>query len=127
MRAAHGERLANFDVLSNLAEAPDKELRMSDLAHQTLFSRSRLTYTVSQLEARGLVRRQTDLDDRRGVTAVLTSEGLTYHRTLARTHLDGIRQYFLDPTTDSSRSDLTEALMPILDALDDDTSRQHQP
>jgi DNA-binding MarR family transcriptional regulator len=120
MKATHGERLATFDVLSNLSEAPNGELRMSDLADQTLFSRSRLSYTVDQLEARGLVARETDPDDKRGVSAVLTPDGVTHHRKLAITHLEGIRRHFLDPTTAVSRTDLTNTLTPILNALDID-------
>ena len=122
MRAVHGERLADFDVLSNLSEAPSGELRMSDLADQTLFSRSRLSYTVGQLEARRLVERQKDKYDRRGVTAALTPSGWAHHRKLARTHLQGIRHHFLDPTSPNSRSDLTEALAPILKQLDAENS-----
>ena len=125
MRAIHGERLATFDVLSNLSEAPNGALRMSDLADQTLFSRSRLSYTVAQLEARGLVKRQTDPDDKRGVSAALTPEGTAHHRKLARTHIEGIRQHFLDPTTSATRSDLSKTLTPILNALDDSTNAPH--
>jgi DNA-binding MarR family transcriptional regulator len=126
MRAAHGERLATFDVLSNLSEAPNGELRMSELADQSLFSRSRLSYTVSQLETRGLVTRHTDPDDRRGVTAVLTPDGVDHHRKLARTHLDGIRQHFLDPTSPSARAELLDALAPIIAALDNDNAADDQ-
>lgn len=118
MRAEHGERLSDFDVLSNLSEAPGKELRMSDLAEQTLFSRSRLSYTVNQLEARGLVERQKDTNDKRGVTALLTPAGQAHHRKLAHTHLRGIRRHFLDPTTQNSRSQLIKALAPILNQLE---------
>jgi DNA-binding MarR family transcriptional regulator len=127
MRATHGERLATFDVLSNLSEAPHGELRMSELADQTLFSRSRLSYTVAQLEARGLVNRQADPDDKRGVSATLTPDGLAHHRKLARTHLQGIRRHFLDPTTSATRSELSKALAPILNALDNDKTSITQP
>ena len=119
MRAVHGERLADFDVLSNLAEAPHGDMRMSELADQTLFSRSRLSYTVSQLESRGLVRRTKDERDRRGVTASLTPAGVALHRRLAVTHLAGIRRVFLDPTSVESRSDLANTLAPILRRLED--------
>jgi DNA-binding MarR family transcriptional regulator len=124
MRTTHGERLATFDVLSNLSEAHNGELRMSELADQTLFSRSRLSYTVSQLEARGLVSRHADSNDKRGVTAVLTPDGVAHHRKLARTHLRGIRQHFLDPTSTTTRSDLVKALAPILEALGNDSSAE---
>jgi DNA-binding MarR family transcriptional regulator len=126
MKATHGERLATFDVLSNLSEAPNGGLRMSDLADQTLFSRSRLSYTVDQLEARGLVTRQIDPNDKRGVSAILTPDGVAHHRKLAITHLKGIHQHFLDPTTATTRSDLTNTLTPILNALDNDDTPKSQ-
>jgi DNA-binding MarR family transcriptional regulator len=119
MRVEHGERLSDFDVLSNLSESPDGKLRMSDLAERTLFSRSRLSYTVNQLEQRGLVERQRDENDKRGVTANLTRAGRTHHRKLARTHLQGIRRHFLDHSTENGRSQLIKALTPILNQLED--------
>lgn len=118
MKAAHNERLSDFDVLSNLAEAPSGKLRMSDLADQTLFSRSRLSYTVAQLEARGLVKRRKDPHDKRGITAELTPAGRSRHRQLARTHIDGIRSHFLAVTDPRIRSELTELLTPILHRLE---------
>jgi DNA-binding MarR family transcriptional regulator len=119
MREAHGERLSDFDVLSNLAEAPSRQMRMSELADQSLFSRSRLSYTVSQLESRGLVSRMRHQSDGRGVTASLTSAGVALYRRLAVTHVKGIRRHFLDPTSAGSRLELTAALAPILDGLED--------
>ena len=118
MKQAHDERLANFDVLSNLAEAPGGLLRMSELADQTLFSRSRLTYTVSNLERRGLVIRTPDPHDGRGVVATLTSTGRRLHKTLAVTHLAGIRRHFLDLLTAADRADLTNSLGGVLDHLE---------
>ncbi len=119
MRAVHGEAIATFDVLSNLAEAPEKQLRMSDLADQTLFSRSRLTYTVQQLEARGLVERRPDELDGRGVIAALTPDGVARHRELARTHLAGVRRYFIGPVSPEALSALTASLGPMLTELQD--------
>ncbi len=118
MKAAHNERLTNFDVLSNLAEAPGGVLRMSELAEQTLFSKSRLTYTVGNLERRGLVVRTPDPDDGRGVVATLTSSGRRMHKTLAATHLAGIRRYFLDQLTAADRAHLTRTLSHILAVVD---------
>lgn len=118
MKQAHNERLATFDVLSNLAEAPGGLLRMSELAGQTLFSRSRLTYTVSNLERRGLVSRTPDPQDGRGVIATLTPAGRQYHKPLASTHLAGIRRHFLAMLTAADRADLTGALGGIVDHLE---------
>jgi len=118
MKKTHNERLTDFDVLSNLSEAPGAVLRMSELAEQTLFSRSRLTYTVSNLEHRGLVSRKPDQQDGRGVEATLTAKGRNLHKKLAVTHVAGIRRHFLDPITGAEQTNLTNALTAIRDHLE---------
>lgn len=118
MKKAHNERLTDFDVLSNLSEAPGGALRMSELAEQTLFSRSRLTYTVSNLEHRGLVSRKPDEQDGRGVEATLTARGRILHKKLAVTHIAGIHRHFLDRMTTADQTNLTNALTGIRDHLE---------
>ena len=41
--------LTDYEILSVLSTAPERRLRMSDLARQVLVSRSRLTYRVDRL------------------------------------------------------------------------------
>lgn len=118
LKNAHNERLTDFDVLSNLSEAPGGALRMSELAEQTLFSRSRLTYTVSNLERRGLVTRQPAHQDGRGVVATLTPAGRSLHRKLGATHIAGIRRHFLDWMTAGEQKNLTGALGGTLNHLE---------
>src|SRR3981081_3198570 len=52
-----GLPMAYYQVLAMLSEAPNRTLRMSDLAEQTWSSRSRLSHAVDRLEERGWVRR----------------------------------------------------------------------
>ena len=47
--------LASYDVLVQLVEAPERRLRMSELAERVLLSRSGLTRLVDRLEREGLV------------------------------------------------------------------------
>jgi DNA-binding MarR family transcriptional regulator len=61
-----------YEILVRLAEAPDGELRMTELAGTLLSSKSGLTYQVTQLEKAGLVERRSCPSDVRGVLAVLT-------------------------------------------------------
>src|SRR3954449_12203402 len=75
LREATGLRLADFDVLAQLAEAGG-ELRMTELAARTLLSRSGLTRRVARLVDEGLVRRGTASGDRRGVVVALTDTGV---------------------------------------------------
>lgn len=90
---AHGMPLSWYDVLVQLAEAPDRRLRMTELADRVLLSRSGLTRLVDRLTATGLVSRQADPSDARGTFTVLTDDGLNRLREAAPTHLRGIGEY----------------------------------
>lgn len=87
--------LAAYDVLVQLAEAPDRRLRMTELASAVLLSRSGVTRLVDRLERAGLVARCRVADDGRGVAAELTEAGLTRLRTASRTHLAGVQRHFV--------------------------------
>lgn len=86
--------LASYDVLVQLAEAPGRRLRMTDLAEALLLSRSGVTRLVARLERIGLVTRSRAADDGRGVVAELTDRGLDRLRTASSTHLAGIARHF---------------------------------
>lgn len=92
--------LAAYDVLVQLAEAPQRRLRMTDLADALLLSRSGVTRLVGRLEQVGLVARCRAAGDGRGVVAELTDRGLDRLRTASATHVGGISRHFagqLDP------------------------------
>lgn len=118
LKASTGVSLPDFDVLSNLAEAPEHRLRMRELADQTLFSPSRLTHRISRLEKAGLVARHSSPEDGRGVYASLTPEGRQLHRRLAATHVAGVRGYLLDALTGAEQEQLALLLIKVLDHLD---------
>ncbi len=86
--------LAAYDVLVQLAEAPDRRLRMTDLADAVLLSRSGVTRLVDRLEKVGLVARCRVEKDGRGVAAELTDAGLSRLRVASRTHLAGVVRHF---------------------------------
>lgn len=87
---------AYFEVLVRLSEAPDRSLRMSQLADVTLSSRSRLSHAVARLEERGWVRRESCETDRRGQVATLTDEGLAVLVAAAPGHVESVRRYVID-------------------------------
>lgn len=87
--------LAAYDVLVQLAEAPERQLRMTELAEAVLLSRSGVTRLVDRLERAGLVCRERADGDGRGVVAVLTDRGLDRLRSAADTHLSGISRHFV--------------------------------
>ena len=67
--------ITDFEILSALSAANDQRLRMSELAREVLVSRSRLTYRVDRLTEVNFVSREECEDDRRGLWAILTTEG----------------------------------------------------
>jgi len=92
---AHNLPLASYDVLVQLAEAPDRSLRMSELADAVLLSRSGLTRLVDRLVREGLVERRSCPSDLRGTLAVLTPAGLARLRAASGTHLRGVARHVL--------------------------------
>ena len=91
--AEHDLPLASYDVLVQLSEAPDRRLRMTELADRVLLSRSGLTRLADRLEREGLLRREACPSDARGTLAVLTDAGLQRLRAAWPTHLRGVEQH----------------------------------
>jgi DNA-binding MarR family transcriptional regulator len=87
---------AYYQVLAMLSEAPDRTLRMSQLAGLTTSSASRLSHAVARLEERGWVRREKHPTDRRGALAVLTEDGWDALRAAAPGHVDAVRRALFD-------------------------------
>lgn len=85
--------LASYDVLVQLAEVPERRLRMTELAGAVLLSRSGLTRLVDRLVRDGLVVREPCEDDARGTFAVLTTAGLDRLRAASRVHLRGVQEH----------------------------------
>lgn len=86
-------------VLSGLSEAPNRTLRMSDLAAMASGSLSRLSHVVSRLEARGWVRREACPGDGRFINAVLTDEGWAKVVATAPGHVAAVRRLLVDVLT----------------------------
>lgn len=71
----HRLSVNEFDVLITLDNAPDRQLRMTDLAREVMLSSGGLTRLVNRLETRGLVMRRPDPGDARSFHAALTDSG----------------------------------------------------
>lgn len=108
--------LSEYEVLVCLSEAPDRCLRMSELAEQANQSRSRLTHTVGRMERRGLVTRQAIEHDRRGVSACLTDDGFRLLAAAAPGHVRAVRRWLVDVMSPAEYAAFGVALTKILDA-----------
>jgi DNA-binding MarR family transcriptional regulator len=97
--ANHGLSGADYEILVQLSENPDRRIRMSDLADRTLSSRSRLTHQFDRLAKQGFVTREPCTDDGRGSWAVLTQKGWEKIVSAAPDHVASVRQHFVDVLT----------------------------
>src|SRR4051794_18457974 len=68
--------LVEYLALMHLSEAPDRQLRMSELATTCEMSLSGMTRVVHRLESQGFIERVRCEQDARGWNAVLTDAGL---------------------------------------------------
>jgi DNA-binding MarR family transcriptional regulator len=85
-----------YAILVLLSEAPQRALRMSDLAEATQSSPSRMSHAIGRLEKAGWVRRESCANDRRGWYAVLTDEGMATLEAAAPKHLVSVRAHLFD-------------------------------
>jgi DNA-binding MarR family transcriptional regulator len=107
-----------YEILARLSEAPQRRLRMGALAMRSVAPKSRLTYQIDRLVARGMVRRERHLTDNRGVDAVLTDDGLALLRRVAPGHLRAVREYLVDVLTEDELRTLGELMGRVADAAD---------
>ena len=75
LRENHDLSLPEYEILVRLSEAPERMLRMAELADAVKNSRSRITHTIARMEREGLVERRQCAADGRGVLAILTDKG----------------------------------------------------
>jgi DNA-binding MarR family transcriptional regulator len=113
LREYTGLRLADFDVLAQLANAGG-ELRMTELAARTLLSRSGLTRRVARLVDEGLVCRANAPGDGRGVVVALTDPGVARLTETMPVHLRGVSKLFVERLDDQELAVLETALGKVV-------------
>ena len=87
---------AYYEILVRLSEAPDRSLRMSELAEGSRSSRSRLSHAAARLEERGWLTRFECPTDRRGQVATLTDAGFAALEAAAPGHVAAVRAHMID-------------------------------
>jgi DNA-binding MarR family transcriptional regulator len=109
--------MTEYAVLVALSEAPDRELRMGELAEATALSRSRITRIVDDLTRRSLVTRRKCEQDARSALAALTPAGMSVLTSAYPGHLARVRALVLDHVTRSEMRTMTPVLVRVLEAL----------
>ena len=108
---------AYYEILVRLSEAPDRRLRMSELAETTGSSRSRLSHAATRLEASGWIRREECPTDRRGQVAVLTDAGFAALAAAAPGHVEGVRRHLFDALSPAQVDQLKRISETLADHL----------
>ena len=114
------EQLTHFGywAMAMLSEAPDRSLRMSELALLANGSQSRLSHLITRLEEKGWVRRERVGEDGRGYVAVLTDAGFDKVVAAAPGHVDEVRRLVFDRLSAEQVRALGEISAAIADALE---------
>jgi DNA-binding MarR family transcriptional regulator len=99
-----------YEVLVRLSEAPDRTMRMSELADGVAHSRSRLTHTIRRMEERGLVGRAPCASDARGVNCTMTEAGWRVLVDAAPIHVQSVRDHLVDVLTPEQFAALGDAM-----------------
>lgn len=114
----YGISLSEYEIISMLSEAPDHQLRMSELATIVVQSRSRLTHTATRLERRGWVTRAPFPGDGRGVLLTLTEAGLAKVIETAPGHLASVRARLIDQLTPGQIKALGQIMTTVSEGME---------
>lgn len=120
-----GLSMADYTVLSDLAEAEGRRWRITELADYMQWSQSRLSHQIARMESRGLVRREGVASDGRGTAVVLTRDGLRAIGTAAPGHFDSVRRHMIDLLTYEQLrvlGDIAETVVAHLTGDDQDSA-----
>ncbi|TVT50703.1 MarR family transcriptional regulator [Amycolatopsis rhizosphaerae] len=116
----HRIGLTEYRALAHLAQAPDRELRVNDLAQKVGLNQSSATRLVSRLEEKGVAKRDICPDDGRGVYAVLTGQGEALVREVRGPYEERIGELLRDASAEVRHLDvrqLGDALRRIADTI----------
>jgi DNA-binding MarR family transcriptional regulator len=105
-------------VLAHLSEQPQRAARMCDIAAMADAEQSRMSHLISRLERRGLVRRETDPNDRRSNLAILTDAGYAHVLAAAPRHVSRVRELVIDAVTPEALMALKAASSFIIARVD---------
>jgi DNA-binding MarR family transcriptional regulator len=117
---AHGLNVGEFDVLAALRREGDPfVLTPTALARTLMLSPAGMTNRVDRLEARGLVERQADPDDRRSLLVALTPDGRATVDAAVADHVAN-EERLLSVLAAHERSSLDRIVRKLVDQFSED-------
>jgi DNA-binding MarR family transcriptional regulator len=110
---SQGLLAVHYHIFVALSDAPDRTLRLSELADGANMSQSRLTHRLRLLVERGEVTISDDPDDRRAKNATLTRAGFRRLEETAPHHADDVLRLIFDPLGPEQTEALADALSTV--------------
>jgi DNA-binding MarR family transcriptional regulator len=122
-----GLTASDYTTIMHLSEAPNRELRMADLANATDLSASRMTRLVDDLQSRGLVTKTASSSDARGNVARLTPRGMAKLKSAWPVHLASVRSRFFDCIDPAAVEEVANALAKVALPVEDVSGEARAP
>ena len=118
LEAAHGLSLRDYDVLVQLYDAPDRQMRRIDLARTVILSPSGVTRLLEGLERAGWVAKHHCESDNRVTWAVLTDAGAAKFEEARESHVADVDELFSSQFSADEYEQLAELLgrLPMANA-----------
>lgn len=115
--AGHDLSMPDYEILAQLSDAPERKMRMSELADIAMLSRSRLSHRMKVMEKAGWIRREACPADKRGFFAVMTPKGWKAIVAAAPDHVESVRTRFVDHLTRTDQIALAQIFEKVGTAL----------
>jgi DNA-binding MarR family transcriptional regulator len=112
-----GLGLSDYLVLEALSEAPDRRLRLGELAAACGVTLSGATRIMIRLDREGLTRRLRYPGDARGTVAELTAAGQAALDDADGAHLASVRRHIFDHLRDVDMARFTSSMERIANSL----------
>src|SRR6476619_6825981 len=109
--------LSDYHVLNALRLAPGGRMRITALAAQIGWERSRLSHHARRLQQRGLVDSRLAPADRRATEITLTDQGWDEITVASPGHFELVRQLFFDGLPDELLDPLAAGLESVYDNI----------
>lgn len=113
----HDLSMADYEVLAQLSDAPNRRMRMSELAEVAMLSKSRLSHRMKVMEQAGWVRREVCCEDKRGSWATMTEKGFKAIVAAAPCHVNSVRKRFIDQLSNKEQAEVAGIFSHLTEEL----------
>lgn len=113
----HDLSMADYEVLAQLSDAPNRRMRMSELAEVAMLSKSRLSHRMKVMEQAGWVQREVCSEDKRGSWATMTEKGFKAIVAAAPCHVNSVRKRFIDQLSSKEQAELAGIFSHLTEEL----------